>query len=269
MAKIDLGKVAVTAAGNWNANTSYEALTMVVNVAATGGDGCGYISLKNNIGVRPGTNPAVWMIATQAGQSIYDLAVARGYEGTEDEFVAEYNAAVQAALDAASAARAAEREIEEAETARAGAEEARERAEAARASAEGEREAAESARESAEEARETAEAARETAEQGRATTFARQSAQMAAALETSDAATSAANTAAATANAAAGYARETAEEAAGHAEEAAAATAQMNAGLVGLKVEDGELILVQNAETGTVTDASMDDDGMVTLTFEV
>ena len=92
---------------------------------------------------------------------------------------------------------------------------------------------------------------------------------MAAALEAADESTTAANNAAGTANAAASYARETADTAAEHAEEAAEATAQMNAGLVGLKVEDGELILVQNAETGTVTDASMDDDGMITLTFEV
>ena len=60
-----------------------------------------------------------------------------------------------------------------------------------------------------------------------------------------------------------------AEEAKNKAIEAAEDTMQMNAGLIGLTVEDGELILVQNAETGTVTDASMDDDGMITLTFEV
>ena len=43
----------------------------------------------------------------------------------------------------------------------------------------------------------------------------------------------------------------------------------MNAGLLGLKVEDGELILVQNAETGTVTGGEIDGDGMVNLEFEV
>lgn len=172
--KIDLGKVAVTAGGYWKNNKSYEALTLVVYKASEGGDGCGYIALKNNIGVAPGTDETVWMIATQAGQSIYDLAVARGYEGTEDDFVAEYNAAVAAA-----------------------------------------------------------------------------------------------NNAAGTANAAAEYARETANAAAEHAEEAAETTKQMNAGLIGLKVEDGELILVQNAETGTVTGGEIDGDGMVTLEFEV
>ena len=43
----------------------------------------------------------------------------------------------------------------------------------------------------------------------------------------------------------------------------------MNAGLLGLKVKDGELILVQNAETGTVTGGEIDGDGMVNLEFEV
>ena len=247
--KIDLGKVAITAGGYWKNNKSYEALTLVVYKASEGGDGCGYIALKNNIGVAPGTDETVWMIATQAGQSIYDLAVARGYEGTEDDFVAEYNAAVAAANAAAESAANTEAAIKQAET--------------------GRRITAERQRAADEDARKQAEARRVEAEEGRSTTFARQSAQMAAALEAADESTTAANNAAGTANAAASYARETADTAAEHAEEAAAATAQMNAGLVGLKVEDGELILVQNAETGTVTDASMDDDGMVTLTFEV
>lgn len=259
---IDLGKVAVTAEGYWKNNKSYEALTLVVYKASEGGDGCGYIALKNNIGVAPGTDETVWMIATQAGQSIYDLAVARGYEGTEDDFVAEYNAAVAAANAAAESAAETEAAIKQAETGRASAEAERAENESARITAERQRAADE-------DARKQAEARRVEAEEGRSTTFARQSAQMAAALEAADESTTAANNAAGTANAAASYARETADTAAEHAEEAAAATAQMNAGLVGLKVEDGELILVQNAETGTVTDASMDDDGMVTITFEV
>ena len=92
---------------------------------------------------------------------------------------------------------------------------------------------------------------------------------MAAALQAADESTTAANTAAGNANAAATYARETAEAAASHAEEAAETTKQMNAGLIGLKVEDGELILVQNAETGTVTGGEIDENGMVNIEFEV
>lgn len=260
--KIDLGKVAVTAGGYWKNNKSYEALTLVVYKASEGGDGCGYIALKNNIGVAPGTDEAVWMIATQAGQSIYDLAVERGYEGTEDDFVAEYNAAVAAANAAAESAAETEAAIKQAEIGRA-------RAEVERGENEGARITAERQRAADEDARKQAEARRVEAEEGRSTTFARQSAQMAAALEAADESTTAANNAAGTANAAASYARETADTAAEHAEEAAEATAQMNAGLVGLKVEDGELILVQNAETGTVTDASISEDGEVTIEFEI
>ncbi|MBQ3812891.1 MAG: hypothetical protein II841_04925 [Bacteroidales bacterium] len=249
---IDLGKVAVTAAGNWNNARSYEALTMVVNDATTGGDGCGYVSLKNNIGVRPGTDATVWMKAVEAGSSIYELCVKHGtFEGTEAEFVAAYNASVQAALDAAASAAAAESATSEAETLRAAAETAREAAETERAEAETERAAAE-------DVREQRESERALAEDGRSRTFARQSAAMAAALESADESTVAANAAAGAATSAAAAANS-----------AATATAQMNAGLIGLKVEDGELILVQNAETGTVESASMDGDGMITLEFEV
>ena len=260
--RIDIGKVAITAGGYWKNNKSYEALTLVVYKASEGGDGCGYIALKNNIGVTPGTDEKVWMIATQAGQSIYDLSVARGYSGTEDEFVAEYNAAVAAANAAAESAARTEAEIKQAEAGRV-------RAEAERAADEEARSAAERQRAADEDARKQAEALRVQAEEGRSTTFARQSAQMAAALEAADESTTAANTAAGNANAAATYARETAEAAASHAEEAAETTKQMNAGLIGLKVEDGELILVQNAETGTVTGGEIDENGMVTIEFEV
>lgn len=249
---IDLGKVAVTAEGNWKNNKSYEALTMVVNDAATGGDGCGYISLKSNIGVRPGTDPTVWQKAVEAGTSIYELCVKHGtFEGTEEEFVAAYNAAVQAAVDAAASAAAAERDIEAAERLRG-------QAEQGRVEAEGQRVLAEQGRNEAEGQRVLAEQGRAEAEEGRSTTFARQSGQMAAALELADEKTTAASEAAEAANGAAEAANE-----------AAQATAQMNAGLIGLKVEDGELILVQNAETGTVTGGEIDENGMVNITFEV
>ena len=236
--KIDLGKVAVTAGGYWKNNKSYEALTLVVYKASEGGDGCGYIALKNNIGVTPGTDPTVWQKAVEAGASIYELCVKHGaFEGTEEEFVAAYNAAVQAAVDAAASAAAAERDIEAAERLRGQAEQGRVEAEGQRV---------------------LAEQGRAEAEEGRSTTFARQSGQMAAALELADQKTTAASEAAEAANGAA--------EAA---EEAAEATKQMNAGLIGLKVEDGELILVQNAETGTVTGGEIDSNGMVNITFEV
>ena len=101
---IDLGKVAITAGGNWKNNVTYEALTLVVFAALDGGDGCGYISLKNNLGVTPGTDETTWKKAAEAGQSIYTLCVAHGtFVGTEEEFVAAYNDAVTAATNAAEA----------------------------------------------------------------------------------------------------------------------------------------------------------------------
>ena len=169
---IDLGKVAVTAEGNWKNNKSYEVLVCVVNDAETGGDGCGYISLKPNIGVRPGTDPTVWQKAVEAGASIYELCVKHGtFEGTEEEFVVAYNTAVQAAVDAAASAAAAERDIEAAER-------LREQAEQGRVEAEGQRALAEQGRDEAEGQRVLAERGRAEAEEGRSTTFARQSGQM-------------------------------------------------------------------------------------------
>lgn len=235
---IDLGKVAVTAEGNWRNNKSYEALTCVVNDAATGGDGCGYISLKANIGVRPGTDPTVWQKAVEAGSSIYELCVKHGtFVGTEEEFVAAYNAAVQAAIDAAASAAEVEGAIELAEETR---------------------ETNEGTRQANEETRETNEAARQENEENRETIFAHQASAMSTALELAEGAIGDANEAAGAAAAAAIAANN-----------AAAATAQLNAGLMGLKVYDGQLILVQNAETGTVVSGEIDGDGMVHIEFEV
>lgn len=249
---IDLGKVAVTAEGNWRNNKSYEALTCVVNDAATGGDGCGYISLKANIGVRPGTDPTVWQKAVEAGSSIYELCVKHGtFVGTEEEFVAAYNAAVQAAIDAAASAERTESAIELAER-------TRETNEGTRQTNEETRETNEGTRQSNEETRETNEAARQENEETRERTFAHQASAMSTALELAENAIGDANEAAGAASAAAIAANN-----------AAAATAQLNAGLMGLKVYDGQLILVQNAETGTVVSGGIDGDGMVHIEFEV
>ena len=200
----DLGKVAITAEGNWLNNKTYAALTIVVNAAANGGDGCGYVSLKANIGVRPGTNPTIWEKCSEAGQSIYQLCVARGYEGTEDEFVAEYNAAIAAANAAAASASAAEAAIAAAE--------------AERVSAENARVLAEDARVAAENARVAAENARVEAESLRDLTFAQQTAAIQTALALADTATSAANSAADAATSAAAAANSAAQAASGYAE---------------------------------------------------
>lgn len=248
---IDLGKVAITNGGNWNNSASYEALTYVLFRSEDGGDGCGYISLKNNIAKTPGTDSTVWQKATEAGQSIYQLCVNHGtFVGTEEEFVEAYNAALAAAAAAAESVAAVERSVEDAERLRAAAEQQRANAESDRQSAESFRAAAESFRAAAESSRVAAEAARQNA---------------------SAAAVAAANTAAGLASEKATLANEKAQlanEAAAAATSAAETTAQMNGGLIGLGLDDGELFLVQNAETGTVVSAGLVD-GEAIIEFNV
>lgn len=147
---VDLGKVAVTGGGVWNSATNYERLTFVLYE----NDGCGYVSLKNNIGVTPGTDASVWQRASQAGKSIYELCVQHGtFVGTEDEFVAQYNAAVAAAQQAARDTNATNQSVIAAEQGRVTAENGRVSAENTRVNAENGRVAAENGRVAAEENR--------------------------------------------------------------------------------------------------------------------
>ena len=176
MADTRLGKIGITVKEPWAADISYEVLDVTLYAVEDGGDGCSYTALRDNIGVTPGTDPNTWVKSTQAGQSIYDLAVKyHHFVGTEEEFEAQYQAVLQAARDAAAGASAVEAQVEAAEaarvaaeTGRADAESARQSAEASRASAETARGTAEAARQSAESGRASAETARVTAEQGRA-----------------------------------------------------------------------------------------------------
>lgn len=243
MNNYDLGKVAVTPGGAWVGNKPYERLTVVLNTVESGGDGCGYISLKNNVGVRPGTDPTTWQKSSEAGQSIYQLCVAHGtFEGTEEEFVAAYNDAVQAALDAAALAN------EKAGDADAAARDANAAKEAVLEH--------ESDRIAAERQRVENEAARQLAEQNRSDEFSRESA-------ASEAATNLAGQAAALAQ----EATRDANNAAAAANLAAETTERINAGLLGIAVDDGELVLYQNAETGTVSGGEVDSDGMINIDF--
>jgi len=195
-AVIDLGKVGLTFGGVWQTGKNYEKLTFVLNKLSNGGDGCGYIAIEDSNSVRPDTDPTRWQKASEVGESIYDLCVARGYQGTEDQFVAEYNAAVAAANAAAASASAVEAQVAAAEALRVSAENGRVQAEASRA-------AAEQSRRSAEDARVAAENARVAADNLRQQTFERQSAEMTTAIGLAETATSDANAATEAANAAA------------------------------------------------------------------
>lgn len=163
-----LATIGIVVKEPWAVDISYEMLNYTLYAVEAGGDGCGYIALKDNIGVTPGSDETVWRKAVQAGQSIYDLAVKyHHFVGTEEEFEAQYQAALQAALDAAASATAAEAQVEAAEALRVQAESSRESAETARAAAESARATAEDSRDTAESGRVSAESSRASAETGR------------------------------------------------------------------------------------------------------
>ena len=148
---------------------SFEALDFTLWRTQDGGDGRGYLAKQANIGVRPDSDDSVWLPATEAGSSIYDLAVKYGYEGTEAQFVEEYNAAVAAANAAAASASAVEAQVAAAEASRVGAENSRVQAEAERQGAEQTRVNNEAERANNETARTNNEAGRVAAETDRAT----------------------------------------------------------------------------------------------------
>lgn len=177
-------KVGITVKEPWANNISYEQLDMTLFAVENGGDGCAYVALKPNIGVRPNQDPTTWIKATQRGQSIYDYCIEYGlFVGTEEEFAQDYADAVQAAKDAAASATHVEEEVSAAEQGRVSAENARVSAESQRVSAEESRVSyeaqrsvnetgrvnAEDSRVAAENARVVAESQRVSAESTRAT----------------------------------------------------------------------------------------------------
>ena len=165
-----LAAVGIVVKEPWADDISYEMLNYTLWKVQNGGDGCGYIALKDNIGVRPDSDQTVWRKAVEAGQSIYDLAVKYGhFDGTEEEFEAQYQAVLQAARNAASAASATNEEIQSAERLRVTAEQNRVSAETSRVSAEESRASAELTRENDEQARRNNESGRSVAEESRAT----------------------------------------------------------------------------------------------------
>ena len=140
-----LGKIGLTPGGTWNADTAYPAFTFVLR------NGSSYTSLRASFAEDPETHPEAWQLAAAAGKSIYQLCVDAGtFDGTEEEFVAAYNAAVAAANTAAASAASAESATRQAEALRVTAESSRVEAENGRATAEQNRVTAESSRVEAE-----------------------------------------------------------------------------------------------------------------------
>ena len=194
MAQIIIGKVAITPAGTWDRNKSYPRLSEVVYDK----DGCGYVSLKTNIGIEPGTDESVWIKVVNAGRSIYELSVKYGlFDGSEEEFTRHYNQAVESAQNAAKSANDAASACDEVRVSVTTLANGVSAAEAQRQQDEEQRKNAESGRASAEQARVNNELARQSAS--------------ATAVQNCEASKQAADTAAANANTKAQLAQEKAE----------------------------------------------------------
>lgn len=130
MSAIDLGKIMITPAGTWRANRSYEILSVVEH------NGSGYLSLTDNTGVTPGTDPYVWMLFAQAGESSVLTIDTDGVIYKNGE---QFTSILADAMRLVAAAGPAEEARVQAESARAQAEVLRDNAEAARVAAAQER----------------------------------------------------------------------------------------------------------------------------------
>ncbi len=97
-----MGRVAAVGRGAWNQERSYDVLDMVNH------KGQSYMSLHaSNLGVDPegDTGEAHWMLLCARGESWYQMAVRTGrFEGTEEDFLNEKQAQIDAATEAANTA---------------------------------------------------------------------------------------------------------------------------------------------------------------------
>ena len=178
-----MGRVAAVGRGAWGLETTYDVLDMVNH------KGQSYMSLHaSNLGVDPeeDTGEEHWMLLCARGESWYQMAVRTGrFEGTEEDFLnekqAQIDAATQAAATANEQAAYAKTQGDYAKTQgeKAGAvsllsaelNDAIRTSESERDAAEKKRKADEASREAAEQKREANESGRVEAETERAKTF--------------------------------------------------------------------------------------------------
>ena len=178
-----MGRVAAVGRGAWGMETTYDVLDMVNH------KGQSYMSLHaSNLGVDPeeDTGEEHWMLLCARGESWYQMAVRTGrFEGTEEDFLndkqAQIDAATQAAATANEQAAYAKTQGDYAKTQgeKAGAvsllsaelNDAIRTSESERDAAEKKRKADEASREAAEQKREANESGRVEAETERAKTF--------------------------------------------------------------------------------------------------
>ena len=149
--KLDLGKVMITLEGEWNKGRSYEALSAVYE------DGNGYLAIRDNTGVRPGTDESAWMLFAKKGQAPELTLDDDGNLYANGEFLSSALADIIRH----------DKEVSSNETERVAAETKRLSAESQRATAEDERRVAENLRITAEKSRDAAETVRKLAESQR------------------------------------------------------------------------------------------------------
>ena len=155
----------VTPAGEWARDKNYEILSFVRH------DGSGYLAIKNNNGVEPGTDDLIWMLVCERGYTPKLTVDDEGNLYSDGELVSTIFAYMKAGADIVvqnEADRvAAEAKRVSAENARAEAEGERREAERRRASAEAKRQNNEETRQREEDRRRSAETGRELAETNR------------------------------------------------------------------------------------------------------
>ncbi len=151
--KLDLGKIMITAEDEWSENRSYEILSAVHY------DGSGYLAVRDNTGVRPGTDKSVWMLFAEKGEAPELTLDASGNLYADGVFLS--SALADIILH--------DNQVTRNEAARVAAETERLSAESKRKSSEDERKVAENLRITAEKSRDAAENTRKLTESQRLT----------------------------------------------------------------------------------------------------
>ena len=170
--RLDLGKIMITPEGEWSENRSYEFLSAVQY------DGSGYIAVRDNTGVEPGTDESIWMLYAKKGEAPELTLDASGNLYADGVFLSsaladiirhdsEVSGNEAARVAAENERKTAERERKTGESDRKTAENLRKTAEENRKLAEEQRQRVENTRIASESARSLAESTRKLNEQSR------------------------------------------------------------------------------------------------------
>ena len=91
MGRIDLGKIALLYEGDWSPGVNYDVLSVVVH------DGRSWVALEPNHDVTPSVDSSVWHLIAERGKSAYEIAVERGFKGTEQDWIISLHGGAQGA----------------------------------------------------------------------------------------------------------------------------------------------------------------------------